>query len=212
MDDVDLALILALDGSASVTFDEFGFMAGGCAAALREDDVAVGLTGGPSGASLCAVVLWSGRGQQQVLVDWTRVADAASLGAFADAVENAPRAVPPGQTAIGEALLFCEHLLSLAPAASRRKIIDMAGDGRSNEGEPPGPIRDRLAGYGVTINGLCVLHEEPDLLDSYAREVIGGPGAFALTCADYGGFADALRRKLRQEVAWRSANPGEWPR
>jgi hypothetical protein len=201
MDDVDLALILALDGSASVTFDEFGLMAGGCAAALRQDDVRAGLVGGPLGSSLCAVVLWSGRGQQQVLVDWTRVSDAASLGAFADAVENVPRPVPPGQTAIGEALLFCERLLSLAPAASRRKIIDMAGDGRSNEGEPPGPIRDRLAGNGVTINGLCVLHEEPDLLDSYAREVIGGPGAFALSCADYAGFTDALRQKLRREMA-----------
>ncbi len=39
MDDVDLALVLALDGSASVTFDEFNLMAGGCAAALRDAEV-----------------------------------------------------------------------------------------------------------------------------------------------------------------------------
>ncbi|MBU6499478.1 MAG: DUF1194 domain-containing protein, partial [Rhodospirillales bacterium] len=104
-------------------------------------------------------------------------------------------------TAIGEALIACEKLLALAPAAARRRVIDVAGDGRSNEGDPPGPVRDRLAAAGVTINGLCVLHEEPDLLASYTREVIGGLGAFALQCQDYSGFADAMRQKLQQEIS-----------
>jgi len=39
MDTVDLALILAVDGSASVTYDEFGLIAGGMAAALRDPAV-----------------------------------------------------------------------------------------------------------------------------------------------------------------------------
>ena len=58
----------------------------------------------------------------------------------------------------------------------------MIGDGRSNAGIAPGPVRDRMAAIGITINGLCVLHEEADLLESYTRDVIGGPGAFALPC------------------------------
>ena len=34
-------------------------------------------------------------------------------------------------------------------------------------------------------------------LDEYYRDsVIGGPGAFAMDCADYADFADAIRRKL----------------
>jgi hypothetical protein len=69
-------------------------------------------------------------------------------------------------------------------------------------------VRNRLVAAGVTINGLCVLHEEPDLLDSYQAEVIGGPGAFALQCQDFLGFALAMRQKLQREVAWRRANPG----
>lgn len=201
MDDVDLALVVALDGSASVTYDEFGLMAGGCAAALRNADVLAGLTQGPLGASLCALVLWSGRGAQETMVEWTRISDHATLEAFASDVENVPRTVRAGTTAIGEALLFCESLLSLTPASARRQIIDMVGDGRSNEGEPPGPIRDRLAAAGITINGLCVLHDEPDLLETYQREVIGGPGAFALPCPDYTAFADAMRQKLQREIA-----------
>ncbi len=201
MDEVDLALVFAFDCSASVTLEEFVLMAGGTAAALRDPAIGAGLIAGPRAASLCAVVLWSGRGQQETLVEWTRLAAAAEVGAFADAVENLPRTIRPGTTAIGEALLFCESLLKLAPAQAGRQVIDMAGDGRSNEGTPPAPIRDRLADAGVTINGLCVLHEEPDLLDSYTREVIGGPGAFALQCQDYDGFAAAMRQKLRQEIA-----------
>jgi hypothetical protein len=198
---VDLALILAFDGSASVTFDEFNLMANGCAAALRNADVMAGLTGGPLGASLAALVLWSGTGAQEVMVDWTTLARPSDVAAFAQAVEDVPRTVPAGGTAIGEALVACTRLLVAAPAPSRRQVIDMVGDGRSNEGIPPGPVRDRLAAAGVTINGLCILHEEPDLVASYTDEVIGGPGAFALQCQDYDGFAEAMRQKLAREIA-----------
>jgi hypothetical protein len=147
------------------------------------------------------VLLWSGHADHSVLIDWTRLGSGADLDAFANAVANVPRPVQPGTTAIGSALLVCEAMLAAIPARARRTVIDVAGDGRSNDGPPPAPIRDRLAAAGVTINGLCVLHEEPDLLASYRREVVGGPNAFALVCRDYDGFADALRRKLQQEVA-----------
>jgi hypothetical protein len=206
MEPVDLTLILALDCSASVTFDEFNLMADGCAAALRDGAVLAGLTGCPSGASLAAVLLWSGPGAQDVPVPWTRLDSAATVEAFAQAVEDVPRSVPAGTTAIGEALLACERLLVAAPASSGRQVIDMVGDGRWNEGIAPAPLRDRLADAGVTINGLCVLHEEPDLVASYSAEVIGGPGAFAMQCQDYNDFADAMRRKLAREIAEASAN------
>ena len=47
MDRVDLAMVLAVDGSASVHYDEFGLIAGGMATALRDPAVLKGLTGGP---------------------------------------------------------------------------------------------------------------------------------------------------------------------
>ncbi len=201
MENVDLALILALDCSSSVGYDAFGLLAGGTAAALREPDVAAGLVAGPTGACLLALLLWSGTGAQEVLVDWTRVASPPELEAFADQVERVPRVVRAGATAIGEALQAAEALLAIIPAAAYRQVIDMVGDGRSNEGILPGLVRDRLAERGVTINGLCVLHDEPDLLDSYRAEVIGGPGAFVLQCQDFAGFAAAMRQKLAREIA-----------
>jgi hypothetical protein len=208
MADVDLALLIVLDCSASVTFEEFGSIAGGCGAALRDAEVAAGLTGGPHGASLGAVLLFSGPEAQAVAVPWFRIDSAGTLEQFATDVENVERELHATSTAIGAALLAARDLLAALPAAATRRVIDIAGDGRSNDGPPPGPVRDALAADGVTINGLCVLHEEPDLVESYTAEVIGGPGAFAQPCPDYAAFADAMRRKLVREIAaWPSNRP-----
>jgi Ca-activated chloride channel homolog len=196
MDHIELALVLAVDGSASVTYDEFGLIAGGMAAALRDPAVAAGLTG----TSVLCLLLWSGSGQQDVVTNWTRIATADDLAAFADGVDGMPRTVRAGATAIGEALLASLTLLAQVPAIPKRNVVDIVGDGRSNEGIAPGPIRDRMAAADITINGLCVLHEEPDLLTSYTDEVIGGPGAFAVTCRDYKDFTAAMRQKLAREI------------
>ena len=200
MEAVDLALVLAVDGSASVTYEEFGLIAGGMAAALREPAIIAGLTGGPARASMCSLLLWSGVGAQEVISGWTLIASDADARGFADQVDNMPRVVKAGQTAIGEALLASLTLLGHIPDMPARQVVNVIGDGRSNDGIPPGPIRDRMAAAGITINGLCILHEEPDLLQSYTQEVIGGPGAFALTCQDYPAFAAAMKQKLAREL------------
>lgn len=205
---VDLALLIVLDCSASVTFEEFGLIAGGCGAALRDAEVASGLTGGPHGASLGAVLLFSGPEAQAVAVPWFRIDGAETLEQFATDVENVERELHATSTAIGAALLAAGALLDAVPAAAARRVIDVAGDGRSNDGPAPGPVRDALAADGVTINGLCVLHEEPDLVESFTAEVIGGPAAFALPCPDYAGFTGAMRQKLVREIAaWPSNRP-----
>jgi hypothetical protein len=195
-DHVDLAMVLAVDGSASVTYDEFGLIAGGMATALRDPTVVAGLSAG----SVLSLLLWSGTGQQEVITAWTRIASAADLMGFADSVDNMPRIVRAGATAIGEALLAALTLLTHVPAVPMRSIVNVIGDGRSNDGIAPGPIRDRMASAGITINGLCILHEEPDLLTSYTDDVIGGPGAFAVTCRQYADFVEAMRQKLTREI------------
>jgi hypothetical protein len=201
MEQVDLALCLAVDASSSVDFDEFALMLGGTAAALRDASVAAALSGGPHGAAALALLLWSGPGAQAVAVPWTRLDGPAAAAAFADLVENAPRLVPPGATALGEGMAAGLALLAACPAAASRLVLDVSGDGRHNQGRPPGPVRDIGVAAGVTINALAVLNEEPDLLDHYLAEVIGGPGAFAMPTPDYAAFAEAIRAKLLRETA-----------
>jgi hypothetical protein len=208
MDPVDLALCLAIDVSASVDYDEFGLMVGGTAAAFRDPGTAAACAGGPHGAIAVAVLFWSGAwpsmrpplGGPEVAVGWTRVDGAAAAAALADAIENAPRLPLPGATALGEGMAAGLALLARCPALATRLVLDVSGDGRHNQGRLPGPVRDIGVAAGVTLNGLAVLNEEPDLLDHYRAEVIGGPGCFAMDCPDYAAFAQSIREKLAREI------------
>ena len=197
----DLALVLMAACSASVTFEEFNLIAGGMAAALRDKQVVQGLIAGPHHLSLMSILLFSGANAQNIVVDWTPVGNESQAAAFADAVDNMPRILRPGLTAIGNALAAAGVLLDRLPTRATRRLIDIAGDGRANDGAAPAPIRDALVAQGITINGLCILHEEPDLLETFHREVIGGTGSFAQICADYKDFAEAMRRKLLREIS-----------
>lgn len=200
MDPVDVALCLAMDVSASVDFEEFALMAGGTAAALRDPEVLAAATSGPRGAAALCLLLWSGIGARDLAVGWTRLDGPEAAATLAEAIENTPRLPAPGATAIGEGMAAGLALLGAFPGDARRLVLDVSGDGRHNQGRPPGPVRDLAVAAGITVNGLAILNEEPDLLEHYAAEVIGGPGSFAMTCADYPDFAEAILRKLRREL------------
>jgi hypothetical protein len=201
MDPVDVALCLAMDVSASVDFDEFALMAGGTAAAFRDPSVLAAATSGPRGAAAVCLVLWSGVGGQDVALGWTRLDGPDSVATIADAIENTPRLPPPGATALGEGMAAGLALLGAFPGEATRYVMDVSGDGPHNQGRAPGPVRDLAVQAGITINALAILNEEPDLLAHYAAEVIGGPGSFAMSCADYPDFTDAILRKLRREFS-----------
>ena len=201
MDPVDIALCLSMDVSASVDFDEFALMAGGTAAALRDPSVLAAATSGPRRAAALSLVLWSGTGAQDVALPWTRLDGPDSVAAIAEAIENTPRLPRPGATALGEGMAAGLALLGAFPGDASRYVMDVSGDGRHNQGRAPGPVRDLAVDAGITINALAILNEEPDLLEHYAAEVIGGPGSFAMSCADYPDFTDAILRKLRREFS-----------
>jgi hypothetical protein len=201
MEPVDLALCLAVDASSSVDFDEFGLMLGGYAAAFRDGGIGAALGVGPRGATAVAMLLWSGVRAQAVAVPWARLDGPAAASAFAEQVGNAPRLVPAGATALGEGMAAGLALLAACPAEATRLVLDVSGDGRHNQGRPPGPVRDIGVAAGITINALAVLNEEPDLMEHYRADVIGGPGAFVMHTPDYAAFADAIREKLAREIA-----------
>lgn len=201
MDPVDLALCLAVDASSSVDYDEFGLMMGGYAAAFRDPDIAAACAAGPRGAVAVAMLQWSGLGEQAVVLPWTRIDGPAAASEFAAALDATPRIARAGPTALGEGLAASLALLARCPADASRGVVDVSGDGPSNQGRPPAPVREIGIAAGVTINALAVLTDEPDLVAYYRSELIGGPGAFVMETPDYAAFADAIREKLRRELA-----------
>jgi hypothetical protein len=197
---VDLALALAVDVSASVDFGEFGLMLGGYAAAFRDAELVARATAGPHGAVAVAVLLWAGPGARDLAVPWRRVASAEEAEALAAAIDETPRVLPPGATALGEALVAAAALVSRCPFPAARRVIDISGDGPANAGIPATAGRAAAAALGITVNALAVVDEEPDLEAYYAGEVITGPGAFVMRAESYADFAEAIRRKLMREL------------
>ena len=199
-----LALALAVDVSASVTAGSYVLQRDGIARAFENPRLINAISAVPGGIE-ALVLEWSDPDRIAVTVGWTRVAGAESAAVFAAAVRATKRS-SEGLTAIGPALLAAAAAFDHMPEPAPRRIIDISGDGMANFGLPPAVVRDRIVAAGISINGLAILTEEPWLEAYYRSDVIGGPGAFVVAARDFSTFADAMLRKLFQEVA--DAAPG----
>lgn len=197
---VDLRLVLAIDSSSSVDMDEYYLQLEGYAAAFRHPELLKAIASGSNKAIAVTLFEWSGIGQQTVNFPWRRLEDAAGLEAFATELASAPRLVLGGETAIGDAIDFALTLFDQGEFEGGRRVVDVSGDGVSNRGRPVNAARDDAVFQGVTINGLAVLNEEPEVEAHYRRHVVGGPGAFVVAARDYSDFADVILKKLIREI------------
>ena len=194
-----LAVVLAIDVSASVDADSFILQRDGIAAAFRDPRLVGAIALLPSGIE-AMLLEWSDPEADAAAVDWRHVADPKSAAAFAAAVHAARRS-SRGRTAIGPALLAAAKEFDRLPQAPPRRVIDISGDGMANLGGAPERARDRIVAAGITINGLAILAGDLWLEDYYRHNVIGGAGAFVVAAQSYASFAKAMRRKLQAEVA-----------
>lgn len=197
---VDLELALLVDVSASVSDDEYRMQAGGLAAALRSAEVLDAIGSSSRRGIAVSVIQWADHASQRVSVGWTLVHAKADALGMAARIASMPRQFHGGHTAIGEALVFGMRELESNPFEGLRRVIDLSGDGRNNDGRPLRAAREEVVKRGITINGLAILNEIP-LLDDYFRDhVVGGEGAFVLVAQDYPDFADAIIHKLVREI------------
>lgn len=194
-----LALVLAVDVSASVTADSYILQRDGIAQAFANPRIAEAISAAPGGIEVL-VLEWSDPDKIAVTVDWTQLADGPSAIDFAAQV-RAGRRSSAGITAIGPALIAAAAAFEHLPAPATHRIIDISGDGIANFGLPPAVARDRIVPRGIAINGLAILTDEPWLADYYRSNVIGGPSAFVVIARTFDDFAGAMVRKLAQEVA-----------
>lgn len=193
----ELALLFAVDVSGSVDPGEYRVQMSGLAEALRTDDVAEAVVG--SQAAL-ALVQWTGASRQRLTVPWTQIGSHEDLAVFADTVEADPRIWRNFSTAIGEALTLSAALFDDAPPCARR-VIDVSGDGVSNEGLEPRTTHALLAERGVTVNALVIEDATAgDLTGYFYENVITGPGAFVVTADGYADYPRRMRQKLLREV------------
>ncbi len=197
----ELDLILAIDVSGSVSRREYHLQIGGLADAFRTDDIIRLLTGlAPKGVYI-SVVQWSGEPHQELMIPRTRITGPESVRALAGRIEALPRAFRNFSTAIGEVIAFSLNRFEATSDVCKRRVIDISGDGRNNEGVSVERLRDLAASQGVTINGLAILGDDRQLSGYFRNRVVGGNGAFVISVDRFEDYPDAIRRKLLREIA-----------
>ena len=192
----DLALVLAVDVSGSVDRKEFTIQMQGLSAALRDGVVTDALV---SHKARVTVVQWTGSTRQRQTLPWKAMTDAAAVADFANAVDQNPRHWQNFSTAIGEALEYSAALFDEVPQCTRR-VIDVSGDGVSNEGIAP---RDQLAALrraGITVTAIAIETDETDLTAYFYENLIVGEGAFVVTASGFADYPAQIRRKLQRET------------
>ena len=212
---VDAAVVLAADVSRSIDDGEFDLERTGYAEAIASQKLLDAVSTGPHGAIALAYVEWASESEQKLVVDWTVIRNVADVRSFAAALTAAPRSFV-GRTAIGSAIDFAAALFGETRFAADRRIIDVSGDGTSNQGLAVTAARDAAVEAGTVINGLAIhnrraeaiggylaLHTNPPggLAQYYRDNVIGGSGAFVVPIDDFHAFGDAMLRKLVSEIA-----------
>ena len=197
-----LALLLAIDVSSSVDAREDALQRGGLAAALLAPEVRAAFFATDLPVALAAYE-WSGRYNQEVLLDWVMIDTSAAIHFAAEQIASSRRRHTEFPTAIGYALGYGARMLQRGPACLTR-TIDIAGDGRNNEGFPPAAAYAEFPFDGVTVNGLVInaaeFEAETELIPFYRDEVLHGPGAFLEVADGFEDYERAMRRKLEREL------------
>ena len=219
---VDLLLVLAADVSRSVDSQKFALQREGYATAFSDPRVLNAIKSGANSRIAVTFVEWSGASSQRVVVDWMIIDGPQTAQQFGDRLLETPRSFAD-RTSISAGIDFSVALFAKAPFESKRRTIDVSGDGTNNSGRDVREARDAAVALNITINGLVILSatplpwnpehtNPPGGLTKYFRDnVMGGPGAFVVETQDFNSFGQAIISKLIAEIAL-APRPNDLPR
>jgi hypothetical protein len=200
---VDLQLQQLVDISASVEENpdgEFSLQRDAWAFAFSSDDVKAAIAD-PNFNGMCVqFIYWSGSTQQEIVVDWKLVNDAASAEEVSDAITNFVRPFDDGGTEIDDAILFAIDQLNNQDAECQgiTKIMDISGDGTGNAAATSA-ARDAALDAGIdSINGLAI--QGANVQTFYENNVQAGDGSFTLFASTFNALAAAAEQKILDEI------------
>lgn len=210
-EDVDIELVLAVDGSGSISLPELQLQIAGYVEAFRDPEVQTAALSGPLGKVAVALVIWSDARFPKSHTGWHVISSNGEADAFSDRIQMLYRSSAEfygsgkGATEIGGGVVFAIGMIEGNGMYGRRKIIDVSGDGIEtlpySKSTPRLPYaRDLASQLGVQINGLAILEDVPLLYRYYRNNVIVGPGSFVIEAKNFESFADAIKKKLLKEL------------
>jgi hypothetical protein len=205
-EEVDVALVLAVDVSYSMDPEELALQRSGYIEAFRSRELQDAIGKGALGKIAVTYVEWAGSGFQYIVRPWKIVDGPAAANAFAEELGEAPTR-RGRRTSISAAIDLSVKLLEEANVTAARRVIDISGDGANNDGRPVTIARDEAGAKGIAINGLPVMLKQAgyfdiENLDIYYKDcVVTGIGAFVIPIREKHQFVEATRTKLVREIA-----------
>jgi hypothetical protein len=204
---VDLELVLAVDVSQSMDYEEHQLQRTGYVEAFRHDEVVDAILYGPRGRIAVTYLEWGDAYDQIQIVPWTLIETREDAHAFADALASGSP-YPSQRTSISRALMRAADLIDSNEYDGLRRVIDISGDGPNNTGPMVELARDAVAERGVIVNGLPIMLKEVDSwydipnLDKYYEDcVITGAGSFVAPVESLEQLGPTIRGKLVLEIA-----------
>lgn len=206
---VDLELVLAVDASGSVDAREFELQLSGIAQGFRDPDVQRAISSGELGRIAVALMIWSDARSKKAISKWVLIDSNAAADSFArltmSQLGRRKSFLGKGGTGIGAAIGRGVQMIRRNGFQGARRIIDVSGDGHETplqfgEAMALPEAHRRAERRSVTVNGLAILSDDPNLTSYYERKVISGPGSFVITADDYDDFARAMKLKLLREI------------
>src|SRR5262245_50268535 len=136
-EEIDLALVLAVDCSSSVNETRYALQRAGYAAAFSDPRLARAVRGGTRGVIAVTLTQWAGPFEQVQAIGWRTIRDEASARGFAQEIAVMPRQLTASATSISGAIDHARQLLERSGFRAGRRVIDVSGDGMNNTGRLP---------------------------------------------------------------------------
>ena len=206
-----IALVLAIDVSASIGQVEWELAKNGYVAAFRDRDVVETILL-PCGRIAVTVVQWSSVVLQTQSIPWTLLDSRESIAGFVANLEAMQR-IASHSTSIAGGIEFSLAMFDRLPFPAARRVVDISGNGRDDY-RPPAIYdlhiqvptveeeRARAIGLGVTINGLSIQDEDAAYdVHAYYRDNVITPDGFLIRAEGFEDFSRAIRQKLLLEIA-----------
>jgi hypothetical protein len=197
--EVDLALVLAIDCSFSVSASEYKLQMQGLGRALMNPQIFEAIERGPNAKIALSAFLWSEAGNRRLILPWKIIGTANDAFSVGSHLIYTGRDLAPGGTSISSALLYARTLLASAPSALRR-VVDISTDGRNNSGFSTKAARSQLIADNITINALAIVNEVKTLDVYLENQVIGGEGSFVIKTLEFESYGEAMLKKLVKEI------------
>jgi hypothetical protein len=202
----DANIITGLDVSSSINAQETMLQIDGMAQAIRSPAILAAIQHGQHGRIGFAVFVWAD-GDYPELVAWRTIGSEADAEATSkeitsrlSALLNSPTRSIGTLTNLSGAMDHAANMLSQAPYRTKRAVVNIIGNGEDNVGEDPQRARAGLLASGATINGV-VVGGDPQVLNYYRNQVIGGRTAFVLPADSAETLVQVFAMKFVSEIA-----------